>query len=1473
MASHSCGLSFALLLCTLLYIAKCDLYYIIPSDDAPCPVDFCPTISEISSNTSYYLDTNNVTLVLLPGNHSLDSQLLISAISELRMLSNETSTTSITCKPDTRFTFYEVSTVEIGGVKFIGCGNSSVTRANIFTLWNSTFVGVNGSGTALVLNQTTAVNITECSFLFNTQGSKRPVTDFINIQSSQKTMKADVILNRTSAYVGGAIVLTSSSDAVIEDSLFDGNEAQYGGAIFAEMNSSIVMNGCTFRHNKADGLPSYNGMEGGGGGALFVNDSRLAINNCSFMNNTLVAHPGYHSKGGVLFAYKSEVSISESEFIGNVVVGNGAGGVIYASHSELYSVSYCTFNQNEAHFAGVMYLQGSNTRISQSNFTRNLAYDRTGVISVSDNSYTQIENSSFADNRARTQGGVLLIISSRAKLGHSCFVNNSVEEVGAVMTILEQGHVIANDITLSKNRASLAVISLYRSIASFVGLTAFVDNRGSLLAYNATIQFEGETTFSNSTTATTALQDAPLQEGGAITAYSSHLTFQGNTTFTHNSAKYGGALFAVETNILFKASNDYLLNSTFTRPKTTIDNNIATGTGGGIYLYHSTLMIREGHCYVTGNDASDKGGGIHAISSDVKLEPPSREKNYSLFVAENNARLGGGVYLEGASMLSALLSNSSIRFIANTADYGAAIYVDDNTKFDTCFTTPANVTPASECFFHVLDPYLVVSTIPDGNKIESIVAQNNYARQMGSNLFGGLLDRCVPSTLVGGISNTLLTGTIEEKNTDGLSYLRSISNLKNFDSIASDPTRVCFCWQGLPNCTRRALSVQVKKGESFNVSVAAVDQVTSPIRARIFSTLSSIEGDLVRGRRARIEAMCTNISYSITSPFESESLSLYAEGPCRDTQPSSLSINVDFSPCNCPIGFQHSQMANETSCECVCDPLISEHITDCDIMTESFVRRNNSWISYANQNNQSTYIICERCPFRYCQGSSPASIRINLNNDNGANVQCTTGHTGPICGTCETNYSVSLAHKRCLPCSDNTYLIFSVVIFGSILAGLGLVVSVLAINFTVAVGTINGFIFYANIVDVYDSIFLPLKTSSFPVLQIEWLNLDPGFDTCFVRNIDLYGHTWFRLLFPAYIILIIIIIIIISEHSLRFSRLIGKRNPIATLATLLLLSYTNILETAVVSLRPTTLIYLSFDGSQREELVWLPDGNVKYFQGKHIILFLVALLLILLTVAYIGIIFSWQWIACCPNVWIMKWTKNQKLNSFIEAYHAPYHKQHRYWTGLLLFVRVLLILISISTEGKGSTVPLLSIVFVLGTLFLLKTTYMKKLYKKWPVDVLETVLMFNLFVYAIFMWYALDQDETRRIVAYVSTMVTLVLLLCVLAYHVYANLLASLCSKLWGRKTTVKFYPPKQRTSQPNLYTHDDETAREDQFHEMFGSNSNDYQLAPPEPSSVPTSMSPTFSILETPNPHEEHLLEQLTSITEDICSESSSYV
>ena len=168
---------------------------------------------------------------------------------------------------------------------------------------------------------------------------------------------------------------------------------------------------------------------------------------------------------------------------------------------------------------------------------------------------------------------------------------------------------------------------------------------------------------------------------------------------------------------------------------------------------------------------------------------------------------------------------------------------------------------------------------------------------------------------------------------------------------------------------------------------------------------------------------------------------------------------------------------------------------------------------------------------------------------------------------------------------------------------------------------------------------------------------------------------------------------------------------------------------------------------------------------------------------------------------------------FIEAYQAPYCAKHRYWTGLLLLVRVLLILIAITIEDGDSIAPLVSIIFILGILFLLRFTYIKKMYKKWPVDLIEVILLFNLFVLAIFTWYALDDVKTRQILAYLSTIFTLVLLLCVIAYHIYVYILVGVCHKLEFRKITTKVYRTKSVISE-----HHRGTLNQDRYHEQVGS-------------------------------------------------------
>ena len=149
-------------------------------------------------------------------------------------------------------------------------------------------------------------------------------------------------------------------------------------------------------------------------------------------------------------------------------------------------------------------------------------------------------------------------------------------------------------------------------------------------------------------------------------------------------------------------------------------------------------------------------------------------------------------------------------------------------------------------------------------------------------------------------------------------------------------------------------------------------------------------------------------------------------------------------------------------------------------------------------------------------------------------------------------------------------------------------------------------------------------------------------------------------------------IILISSYSSKFLNLLGKRNPVATLATLILLSYTKILETIIATFSFVPLKY----PNGTIAIKWLSDANVEYGKGKHVALIFVAILILILGLLHTILIFFWQWLLQCPRSKFFKWTRNQKLHSFIDTYHISHTAKHRYWTGLLLLVRVVMYLIS-----------------------------------------------------------------------------------------------------------------------------------------------------------------------------------------------------
>ena len=95
--------------------------------------------------------------------------------------------------------------------------------------------------------------------------------------------------------------------------------------------------------------------------------------------------------------------------------------------------------------------------------------------------------------------------------------------------------------------------------------------------------------------------------------------------------------------------------------------------------------------------------------------------------------------------------------------------------------------------------------------------------------------------------------------------------------------------------------------------------------------------------------------------------------------------------------------------------------------------------------------------------------------------QCAYNHAGVLCGACQEHLSLSLGSSRCLSCHSHRPVVLVVILLAAIIAGILLVIALLALNMTVAVGLINNFIiiFYANIVAANSAVFFPSSEPSF----------------------------------------------------------------------------------------------------------------------------------------------------------------------------------------------------------------------------------------------------------------------------------------------------------------------------------------------------------------------------------------------------------
>ena len=285
--------------------------------------------------------------------------------------------------------------------------------------------------------------------------------------------------------------------------------------------------------------------------------------------------------------------------------------------------------------------------------------------------------------------------------------------------------------------------------------------------------------------------------------------------------------------------------------------------------------------------------------------------------------------------------------------------------------------------------------------------------------------------------------------------------------------------------------------------------------------------------------------------------------------------------------------------------------------------------------------------------------------------------------------------------------------------GIVLIIFITVLRVTVAIGSFNGVKLYANIIQANRMLLLPANTRNVITVFLSWLNLDLGFQT-FYDGLDAYSQTWFQFSFPLYVWLLIGLIIFISRYSITVSKLIGH-NPIAVLATLILMSYTKLLK---IIIEVYSSVDLEYPGNKTVTL-WLKDANVPYLQTRHLALTAVTtLVLIFFFLPYTLLLmfgFKLYNLSGRKSCYLIN-----NIKPLLDSYYAPYRINARYWTGLLLLVRcALYVVFLMSSINKNKN--LFAVVITFTTLLCgIGVLYSGKIYENYYINVVEVSIYFNL---------------------------------------------------------------------------------------------------------------------------------------------------
>ena len=1208
----------------------------------------------------------------------------------------------------------------VGGGMFFGQSKGDVSITNCAFQNNSATIGLgNVNGGSVCFDQSTGnVSITNCTFQNNSVTS----AGIGNLGG------------------GGVFFGQSTGDVSITNCAFQNNSATIGlgnvnggGVCFDQSTGNVSITNCTFQDNSL--TSAGNGSLGGGGVFFGQSTGNVSVTNCAFQNNSATIGLGNVNGGGVCFDQSAgNVSITNCTFQNNSATNGGdglvgGGGVTFKRPMGDVSITNCTFQNNSVTGSGVGFVGGGsvllafgsagNVSISNCTFQNNsaangvgggggvLLYDLTGDVSITNCTFlnnivtkvqhvgggggvcsfmstgdVSITNCTFQNNSATYEGvgnsggGAVLLYGITGSITSSTFEDNSAFYGGAVCWIEVLGDIQSNDINVllhgSTGNTSIAKCIFKNNTAtnggavfSWVGVLSNIQNS------NTYMELDGSTGYLSITTCT--FQNNRATIGGAIFIVSISSILINGSTFTNNTAYAGAAVYVINSYIpmiIFLSS--FLTSDTEPLGNLTLQDVIVEGNHCSCNDYNKTM---GGAISFTGMKADIFGntttgsqfsynsplGAIQGTNGFLQL--------HGSITFTNNTGVNGGAISLSNNVPLYLYERCSVEFSGNVATgFGGAIYNNGDTGELTQPTSNLN-----KCSIRLIKDCSSSNDCVFNTSMFSITFTDNHAQQGGHAVYATPIYKC---TYCVGVLSTgdLSTASSKSDSLTGYFTTTPLPEDANDIQVLSFPAYVHLCGCSDPNLCNITSQYQGKvttyPGRTVSLYVTSVDDGGGPSPSVVYtlidtSNITSQNIALGPTQKAQwIGTVCGTIEYQIYGP-EMASLKLLLSN-----YPTNFPTAVEVQLLPCEPGFTLMSSSSTGGMVCGCSLFLISYGVVCDASDGTVTRTKTNWIGVYNNTLPA---LASTCPLDYCN-STINKLSLARPGD-----LCNGGRTGIICGHCHGNLSVIFGSSKCQVCTD--MWLITLVMFAVL--GVLLVAALLFLNLTVTQGTLYGLIYYANIIQVNTSIFFSQSISRPLAVIVSFVNLDLGIPLCFYDGMDDADKAGLQFVFPAYLLIITMTVIVLCHYCLqrspttsprsccyRLPIIIGER-AVGVLSTLIYLSYSKLLRTVIAVFTYSTVYLPSGD-----MYVWFYDGNVEYLHGKHVVLFVAAMVtcaLFLLpytfALTFIPIIEHYSEHNRLFNYLHRKANQIKPMN---DAHYAPYKDEWRWWLGARLWLLVVM---------------------------------------------------------------------------------------------------------------------------------------------------------------------------------------------------------